>query len=341
MNDCPNMKQIKWARRRLVVGLGGLYLMFFLLNTGLRGTTGGPLVVSEEDGAIFLGEQGEIGRYEERQQSPPQGVPEIYAGSGFFSSLKTPQGRELLEVFPAGQWHHRGLFSAWARIRVGDEEVDVWNVHRQTGWTEAVGQAELSENGFVVRRRHMSRSAGLLIEETWRVEAEKGAAFHTIDVDLEQTVRVEGGLTLEAYRYGGFAYRGRAEWNPVDERFLGGLEILTSEGATQRENANHQAARWISVWGPTAEGPIGLVMLQHPDSERYPQKIRIHPRNPYFVFCPMVDAPLHLEEGGVYRARFRILAFDGIPEKAVIEEAYRAYLENHDSSVEAGETSRQ
>jgi hypothetical protein len=285
-------------------------------------------VVREAGQVVVSGPQGEVCRYVEEASAMelPEGMAEVYAGSGFLRSLRTPGGVELLDVLAVGHPHHRGVFSAWAKVRVGEETVDVWNVQKETGRTEAVGLAELEESGFSALRRHVKVGGEVLLEERWRVGVAPGDGFNAIDIDMEQVVRAPGGVILETYAYGGLGFRATRYWNAADEKhFIGAPSILTSEGETDREAANHRRARWILLEGPFPEGKAGVVMLQHPQTDRFPQPVRLHPTMPYFVFCPVVNEPLSLPEGAFYRARFRILAFDERPSVSRIEAEWERF----------------
>lgn len=311
-------------------GLRVFLWMGVMTGVALRGSEGLGVHLERTAGELVVsGPMGEVCRYVEESGALrlPDGVEAIYSGSGFFSSLRTPCGQELADVFAVGQRHHRGLFSAWVRVGVEGREVDVWNVHKGTGRTEADGEALMGGDGFVARRRHVRSEGTVLLEETWRVSVEAGPRFNRVDLEVDQVVVVEGGVQLERHTYGGVAFRASRHWNPEDAaHYLGEALVWASDGVRDRVAANHHAARWVLMEGPLPGGRGGLVILQHRDTHRYPQRVRVHPKYPYWVFCPVVEAPWPLEQGAHIHARYRILTFDERPEIGEIEAEWERFV---------------
>ena len=173
--------------------------------------------------------------------------------------------------------------------------------------------------GFRVRQEHIyfleDGSEGVAMDEIWKLTVHdlEGQAY-MVDLHTTLSTPLEGGITLEAYRYGGgLGYRGTERWDPSN------ATVLTSEGKDW-SNADATHARWVIIEGESSvpEGRSGILFLSHPDNRSHPEPMRMWPpisnegkENMFFEFCPIRHQEWVLEHGKEYILKYRLVVFDG------------------------------
>lgn len=257
---------------------------------------------------------------------PPEGEPEHYKRSGFIHPLYSPRGEVLTDDFPVGHTHQHGLFFAWTRATFLGDQLDFWNQHNGIGTVkhiEVLDMADGSDAGvFKVRQQQVSLKHGPVLEDIWTVRVLNRANPFVIDFDIEQRGVTEEPVILDEYHYGGFAFRGRADWNEdAQDLFNSPMKVLTREGKS-RDESNHTRPGWIASWGVAGDKSAGVAIMDHPGNFRYPQPVRVHPRMPYLVFSPPVLGKFVLQPGKVFHARYRVVLFDGEPETEILENLF-------------------
>lgn len=258
---------------------------------------------------------------------PPAGMDPVYARSGFIHPLYSPSGKVLTDDFPVGHAHQHAVFSAWTRTTFKHEMVDFWNQHKGTGTAEHVRLRSVSPDSFTADLRQVSLKKGKAIDEQWTVAVRETEDTFIVDVDIDQRCATDEEIYLHQYLYGGFGLRASAHWNQEDQaRYTGPMKVLTGEGVTNVEESNHTRPRWVAVHGIIEGDSAGFVVMDHPANFRYPQPVRVHPEMPYFVFTPVQLESFILKPGFSYRARYRIVTFDGEPDSKKIEQWYEDYL---------------
>lgn len=261
---------------------------------------------------------------------PPDNMDEGYARSGFIHPLYSPSGKVLTDDFPVAHAHQHALFSAWTRATFKHEVVDFWNQQGGTGSARHVEARAQTGSGFEADLLQFSHKGGPAIKEHWVVNVQDSSDPFIIDLLIEQECATDEEVYLHPYHYGGFGLRGSSHWNEEDkDNFEGMMNVLTSEGITDIKASNHTQPRWVAVYGPIDGSESGLVIMNHPASFRYPQPVRVHPKMPYFVYSPVVEGSFILKPGMIYKAAYRIVAFDGVPDADRIEELYEEYAGIH------------
>ena len=283
----------------------------------------GPRLSSDENKTtIYLGEQPVLS-YVHSETFPPEGIDTIYKRSAYIHPLWSPGGEQLTRIQPPDHWHHYGIWNPWTRTHFGEHKVDFWNLAERQGTVRFAEYLEKTEQenlaGFKVRQEHIyfleDGSEGVAMDEIWKVTVRQ-LEDQAYMVDLLTTLRtpLEGGITLEAYRYGGgLAYRGTEKWNPEN------ATVLTSEGKSWSDaDASH--ARWVIVEGESSvpEGRSGILFLSSPDNRSHPEPMRMWPpdsnagkENMFFEFCPIRHQEWVLEHGKTYTLKYRMVVFDG------------------------------
>jgi hypothetical protein len=228
-----------------------------------------------------------------------------------------------------------GIWSAWTLTTFREHKVDFWNGYDNTGRVDLVDVAGIWSGpvtgGLVANLVHSDitvspRAAAL--NEQWIVTVYKthdGAApYFVYDIDSTQNAASSDPLILETYHYGGFGFRGSEQWqDPANVSFL------TSEGH-DRASADGQRADWVAQYG-TVDGQVaGYAAFDHPSNFRHPQGLRVHPSNPYWSFTASTQSAggrFEIEYGTPYHSLYRIVAFDGPADAAVLDRLYTDFGE--------------
>jgi Methane oxygenase PmoA len=246
----------------------------------------------------------------------PAGVDPIYLRGGYIHPLYTPAGVLVSGDYPVDHYHHHGIWSAWTSTDVNGHDVDFWNMAAGLGKVDfsrldATWQGPVHA-GFEATLEHTDLVPAVdvtALEERWRVTAYKthagDAPYFLFELVSTQKLVGNSPLNLHEYTYGGFALRGHEAWRDTTQ-----VTFLTSEGA-DRIAADNRAGRWVSIGGNVGGRTVGAAMLGHSSNFRAPQKLRVHPTDPYLAFSPVKDGAFSLQPGVPYASRFRFVTFDG------------------------------
>jgi hypothetical protein len=300
------------ARQRRTYGLSGL----------AERPPGGPTLTMDGGAIEARVRERPVLRYQIEEASPPPGEPEYYRRGGFIHPLYSPGGRALTDDFPAGHRHQHALFMAWVNTTFQGEFVDFWNQQSLKGTVEHLRVVDTATGPafarFVVEHAHRSWAHGIVLHEQWTVTVYDSGDPYIIDLRSEQRCAGEAPLLINQYHYGGFAFRGHAQWNPDDSlAFRASWQVLTSEGKDAAE-ANHTRPEWVAAFGEIDEAPAGVAIFSHPANFRHPQPVRVHPTMPYFCFAPMVEGAFTIAPGERFVSNYRITTYDGEANEALL-----------------------
>lgn len=253
---------------------------------------------------------------------PPADSPGLYKRSGFIHPLYTPDGLVVTDAFPSNHAHQHALFHAWTHTRFKNHHVDFWNQHKLEG---TVGDAKLisTKTGavyseMVTRQNYISLKDGVILSEVWVFRIYNTKNNHLFDLSIRQENITNDTLFLDQYIYGGMAFRGSAQWDPHNKSlFKQKWNVLTSEGIRDTA-ANNSAAKWVSVSGLIDSKPAAATVIGRSSNFRYPQKIRVHPDMPYWVFSPVIDKGFIIPPSGTYTAGYRYLITNQQPSSEMI-----------------------
>ncbi|MEM6628088.1 MAG: PmoA family protein [Bacteroidota bacterium] len=296
--------------------------------------------VSEEEIAITLKGQ-PILNYQVNVQEPPAGNPSYYKRNGFIHPLFSPGGQILTEDFPEDHMHHHGIFFAWVNTLFRGEKIDFWNQQNQSG---TVSHVEIIDTlsgpvyaQFTCRLQQETLTGKLpeaALDEVWQVSAYHVGPNYLLDFSSSFSASSEDTLFIQAYHYGGFAFRGPDTWfdstyipkNDSLKNYLGVGKggFLTSEGKT-RINGNHSRPNWVDMHGMVDDQEVGVCFFDHPENFRFPQPVRLHPSMPYFSFSPMVLGAFHIGPDDSYRSQYRIMVHQGVPDTSDLNLHWEAY----------------
>lgn len=284
-------------------------------------TENGKELIISRDGTELL-------NYALETRMPADSLPAYYQRSGFIHPLKTIEGRTITDDFPRGHTHQHGVFNAYVNTTFKGEKIDFWNQQQETG---TVRHVELLDHGagpvfswFKNALEHLAFVDGdtiVALKEIWEMRLFPLGDAYLIDWDITHQA-VKDSLHLNEYHYGGAAFRGNTMWNAegfeLENGFYDSLVfVLTNEGF-DHQNGNHSRPLWTAMYGETENGKAGIAIMGHNTNYRHPQPVRIHPSMPYFCFAPMALGAFDLVPGEAYNSRYRLLVYDGEPDKAMI-----------------------
>jgi hypothetical protein len=218
----------------------------------------------------------------------------------------------------------------WTKTEFGDSHPDFWNQgkgdakakDKKKGADQILAETRFdklvksaggdSSGGFTSEHRFIDLSSGSekdVLRETWEVSVSQqklgDRVANVIDLVSTQTCATDTPLKLPKYHYGGLGVRGNLAWNPVEA-----VTMLTSEG-NDRIKGDGTKSKWVHIDGQVDGAPTGIVVLIHPDNFRFPQPLRLNPKNPQLCVAPSADGDWSIEPGKPYVSRYRFLVVDG------------------------------
>jgi Methane oxygenase PmoA len=268
-----------------------------------------PVTIRQTAGqVVFLVGDREVAAYQTGAAGLPRPeIPAAYHRGGYLHPLRTPSGKIVSDDYPADHLHHHGVWMSWSKARSGDRDLNFWEVGKPGARVEFQGIDEAKTEGPTASLRTRHRFVDLsttppstLLEETWTVSV---AAFggsrprHVIDLISTQKCAGSKPLGLPKYHYGGFGIRGLQAWNGAPN-----CRFLTSSGITDRIEGNGTRGKWC--W-------IGGAVLGHPGNFRFPQPLRIHPKEPFVSLAPQHLGDMEITPGEAYLSRYRLVITDG------------------------------
>ncbi|HBJ61672.1 MAG TPA: hypothetical protein DDY76_08065 [Opitutae bacterium] len=309
------------------------------------------LTVIETDKSITI-KRGEstVLTYHKAEMPPPEGVDVIYRRSGFIHPLCAPNGEPVTGIHPADHYHHLGIWHAWVKTQHGEDKPDFWNLRGRTGrvrYTKTIHLHEGSDRdpsvGFMVEQEQVAykgkaRQETVILKEQFGIRVNFVAGENQVEYRVQQTNVSEESLVLPAYRYGGgLAYRAPHHWDRTNS------DYLTSKGL-DRTNSHATRARWVAMWGPTAEGDATLVVMIHPKNRDFPQRLRTWPPSSHngAIFLNVVPAQekaWEIKPGEQITESYLLLVRNGKPDKAMIDKSWRAWARDVREDLELLEQS--
>jgi hypothetical protein len=270
--------------------------------------------------------------YQSATAMPPADSPAYYQGSGYIHPLYSPAGKIMTEDFPGTHAHHHAIFHAWSNTRFRNRHVDFWNQQKKEGTVKHNGAVAMKEGPvfaeLVTGQDYISLADGAVLREKWTIRCYALNGPFMFDVKVEQINITDDSLYLDKYLYGGMAFRGTRHWDPHNTKaFQNNWNVLTSEGFRDSA-ANHTPARWVTGFGNIDGSAAAVTIFSHPSNFRYPQKIRVHPDMPYWVYSPVTDLPFVIPPAGSYKARYRYYVSDSKPDEIRLREIDHYWLIN-------------
>ena len=279
----------------------------------------------------------------------PEGVLPIFKHGAHLHPVYSPSGKVVTGNHPPDHRWHRGIWMAWTDTEFEGRHPDFWNQGKGDGKDKSGGKllAEVRfdalakmwagpvHGGFVSKHRFIDHNSGAakdVLDETWEVTAyaiTTGAKpVFVIDFISTQICAGASPLKLPKYHYGGLGVRGNALWDPVEK-----VTMLTSNG-DDRVKGDSTKGKWVHIGGEVDGGPSGMAVLIHPDNFRFPQPLRLNPKNPQLCIAPSQDGDWSIEPGKPYVSKYRFIVCDGVTDAAMLEAAWKNYAEPLKVTVE-------
>lgn len=267
-----------------------------------------------------------------RYQAEPGGlprpeIPKSQLRGGYIQSIHTPTGRLVTDDFPADHPHHHGVWNPWTKTEFEGRHPDFWNMGNKTGRVEFVKLDSVWQKegvaGFTSFHRLIDMTASpekAALLDTWTVMARVDRGAYLIDFTSTQTCASDSPLDLLQYRYGGLGFRGHAAWNGA-----GNCQFLTASGQTDRLKIDTSREKWCWIGGKVDGETCGVLILGHPDNDRFPQPVRANPDQPFFCFAPVQLGGMRIAPGHPYISHYRLIVMDGPPNAADAERRWQEY----------------
>ncbi|WP_234572899.1 PmoA family protein [Rhodohalobacter sp. 614A] len=274
------------------------------------------------------GEQ-EILSYYHGDNNPPEELDERYKRGGYIHPVYSPKGVLLTTHLNPQHPHHSGIWSAWTKTEFEGRTPDFWNIHSNSGRVDQADSLQASwegpvHAGFKARHFFTDLSAPepvIALNEEWQVylyKSPEDERYQVFDLVVTQSVNTGKPLILPEYHYGGVGFRGNREWDDPEN-----VTFLTSDGLGR--DGNTTRPKWTHIGGWSDGELAGITAMDHPENFRFPQPVRIHPDEPYFVYAPMQLGEMRIEPGSPYVVRYRYVTYDGEPNPDELNRIWNDY----------------
>ena len=232
---------------------------------------------------------------------------EKFAASAFIHPLTTPSGFVLTDIQPDDHLHHLGVWWPWKLVEVDGKKHVTWELQKGEGRHRAVKARILGTNDQQVlmsakELTEISKDAKnyepVIKASASMLLARFGEDGYLLDIGLTHDAAVEQKVTIPQYRYSGFCWRGTPAWTSANSTML-------TSGGHNRDNANHQPAKWCMVTGDTPQGKATMLILSAAAMyEGDPELLRVwdsktHHGNPFVNFNPVVKRSLVLKDDNI------------------------------------------
>ena len=280
----------------------------------------------------FRQDETPIVQYQGRPGSlPSPGIDLSFLRGGYLHPLWSPTGLVVTDDYPVNHLHHHGVWVSWTKTKFDGREPNFWEMGYKKGTVEFVAMDNYWSGPVFggVRSRHRYvdltlASPVVVLNERWELKAyavdKAERPYHMFDLRFVQECATDKPLELPRYRYGGLGFRGRHEWDgPKNASFLTGL------GETDRVKGHATRAPWCHIGGLVDGTFTGAAIFCDPENFRAPQPMRIHPKEPFFCYAPSQAGDWIIEPGKPYVSNYRFVIFDGVPEKAFLDQLWQDF----------------
>jgi hypothetical protein len=276
------------------------------------------------------------------------------ANKPYLAPVFGPTGKQMTRNYPMktveGEQHdhphHRGMVFG----HEGMGGFETWSEHATYDEANAKkpgsGDARLAKLGSIKHREYKELKGGpdraVMVtmndyldpsgkkgfEEQRRLVFTAGEGTTIIDFDSD-IIASNGPVVVEDKKDAGLSIRVPTSM-AVDSK--GGGRIITSEGKTDAE-AWSTHAKWCDYHGPVEGETLGVAMLNHPSSFRYPtgwhvRTYGLFTANPFAskqFDKKLPDAEFTIKAGDTLKLRHRFIFHSGDEKAAKIAEAWEAY----------------
>ena len=273
--------------------------------------------------------------------SAPAGQKPLFDRSAFIHPLWSPTGSVLTNIHPKDHYHHIGIWMPWTQTEFEGKPVDFWNLGEGQGTVRFKKFISTTSGpvygGFRAEHEHVAlkTDAGekVVLNEVWDVRVyniggpDKG--YWLWDFVSAQRCVAQSPLKLLEYRYGGFGFRGAAEWDGENAAYL------TSEGKT-RKDGHGTRARWCDTAGVSDGQWKGVTFFSHPQNLQHPEPMRIWPSGQvFFNWAPVQAGEFEMKPGQDHVFRYRQFVHEGKVDVERTEQLWNDYAHPPKMTIEA------
>lgn len=267
----------------------------------------------------------------------PADVPTHFKHGAHLHPVFSPSGKLVTGNHPPDHRWHRGIWFGWTDTEFEGRHPDFWNMGKEKSGalTGEVRFDKLDQSwsglvhaGFVAQHRFIDHTGGRekdVLRETWELTVFRPFGgekqFYLFDLTSTQNCASQSPLKLPKYHYGGLGVRGNAAWDPTDN-----VSMLTSNG-DDREKGDSTKGKWVHMGGDVSGKRTGLAVLIHPQNFRFPQPLRLNPKNPQLCIAPSQDGDWEITPGKPYVSRYRFIVADGKPDAAELDRLWNDYAQ--------------
>jgi len=301
--------------------------------------------VRKDDSVLVIhrGKQ-QILQYHHAIVPAPEGQSKLYDRSAFIHPLWSPEGSVLTNIHPKDHYHHIGIWMPWTKTKFEGKEVDFWNLKEGQGTVRFNRFLSTTSGpvfgGFQAEHDHVAlqteQGEKLVLKEVWDVRIYNVAGpkkdYWLWDFVSTQRCVADSPLLIEKYHYGGFGFRGAAEWHGDKAAYL------TSEGKT-RKDGHATRARWCDTSGVSDGQWKGVTHFSHPGNFRHPEPMRIWPefeKEVFFNWAPEQIGEFDMKPGEDHLFRYRLYVHEGKIDVDTAERIWHDYAHPPKVTVENG-----
>jgi len=139
------------------------------------------------------------------------------------------------------------------------------------------------------------------------------------DLITEQACANKYPVKLAEYNYDSFGLLGPEEWNGKDS-----TRFLTSEGISDRKQADGTRVRWCYLGGKTSAGISGTAVLDYPDNSRFPMPLSLYPDTAYISNTSPKLGAFSIQPGKRHVTRYRFIVTDGEPDAKLFDACWNS-----------------
>jgi hypothetical protein len=262
------------------------------------------------------------------QSGPKPILWPIIGPTGQPMTRQYPIKLDAIETEKQDHIHHRSLWFTHG------------NVNGVNFWAETPGHGQIVQTS--IRTKNVGDTAVIVTENDWlspegkKVCAdERTLTFGADDtkrwIDFDVTVKAsEGDVVFGDDKEGSFGVRVAGTMDVNAKR---GGEIVNSAGQ-KNADAWGKPAAWVDYHGPVAGKTVGIAILNHPSSFRFPTTWHVRTyglfcANPFgysfFKSTKETDGTYTIPKGGTLTLRYRVLLHEGDEKEGKIADAFEAY----------------
>jgi hypothetical protein len=251
-----------------------------------------------------------------------------------------PTGKEMTRAYPmrpgnpdekTDHIHHRSLFFTHGDVNGIDFWAETAKVQGTTEHRELVKAAGGDVGTIVTRNDWIGPDGKKVLEDERRLKLGGNSEARWIDFDITLKA-TEGPVTFGDTKEGSFGIRVPGTMK-VDAKKGG--EIVSSEGLKNGE-AWGKSAAWVDYHGPVEGETLGIAVLNHPSSFRYPtywhvRTYGLFAANPFGLkaFGSGKEGEYVLEKGKSMNLRYLVILHKGDEKEGKIAEAFKTFADEN------------